>query len=65
MQILYANQSLDFKEIKEREPALKVKTIKPRKAWKPAPNHPWRSSRKNTTQPTGAARGTVPLALTP
>ncbi len=28
IQILYANQFLDFKEIKEREPALKVKTIK-------------------------------------
>jgi len=65
MQILYANQSLDFKEIKEREPALKVKTIKPRKTWKPAPDHPWRSNRKETTLPAGAARGTVPLALTP
>jgi len=51
MQILYANQSLDFKEIQEREPDLKVKTIKPRKAWKPAPGHPWRSNRKNTTRP--------------
>jgi hypothetical protein len=64
MQILYADQSLDFKEIQEREPAVKVKTIKPRKVWKPAPDHPWRSSRKNTTK-AGAVRGTVPLTLTP
>lgn len=62
--ILYNNRSLEFKEIPKREPAVKVEIIKPRKAWRPAPDHPWRSNRKETL-PADAARGTVPLALTP
>jgi hypothetical protein len=62
--ILYHGRSLDFEEIQKREPAVKVKTIKPRNLWKPAPNHPWRSNPK-ATHPGGAVRGTVPLTLTP
>lgn len=69
MQILYRDRPLDYKEISSRPAVVKAEVIKPKTNWKPAPDHPWRSYRKNIqdeiVQSAAAARGTVPLALTP
>jgi transposase-like protein len=69
MQILYRDIPLDYKEISSRPVVVKAEVIKPKTNWKPSPDHPWRSYRKNIqdeiVQSAAAARGTVPLALTP
>jgi len=69
MQILYRERPLEFNEISSRPAVVHKKVIKPKTNWKPAPDHPWRNNRKNikekSLQQTDAARGTVPLALTP
>jgi transposase len=66
MQILYRDRPLDYKEISSRPAVVKTELIKPRTNWKPSPDHPWRSYRKNIQDEiVAAARGTVPLALTP
>jgi transposase-like protein len=76
LQILYRGRNVEFEELTERPTAVSREIIKPRKQWKPAPDHPWRgrmrdkptpepSAQCETTPATGAARGTVPLALTP
>jgi hypothetical protein len=69
MQILYRDRPLDYKEISSRPAVVHKEVIKPKTNWKPAPDHPWRSYRKNIQDEmvrlAVAARGTVPLALTP
>lgn len=69
MQILYRGRPLEFKELSSRPAVVQKEVIKPRTNWKPAPDHPWRHYRKDmkekSGQSTDAARGTVPLALTP
>lgn len=58
MKVVYRNRPVIFKEIPSR-PVQEPKKITKRKPWKPAPDHPWRNYQQH-----GAARGTVPLALT-
>jgi hypothetical protein len=69
MQILYRDRSLDYKEISSRPVVVHKEVIKPKTNWKPAPDHPWRSYHKKIhneiVQSAAAARGTVPLTLTP
>ena len=69
MQILYRDRPLDYKEISSRPVVVHKEVIKPKTNWKPSPDHPWRSYHKKIqneiVQSVAAARGTVPLALTP
>jgi hypothetical protein len=73
LQILYRGREVTFEELSCRPAKEVLEVIKPRKPWKPAPDHPWRGKMKGdhippqseTPLPAGAARGTVPLALNP
>jgi transposase len=76
IQIIYRGRNVDFEELSMKPVKETRELIKPRKQWKPAPDHPWRGKFReeetsHTHQPqeaapaSGAARGTVPLALTP
>jgi transposase len=75
LRILYRGKPIAFKELPVRPVQETKEVFKPRKQWKPAPDHPWRGSIKGNRisvshqeeEPStpGAARGTVPLALTP
>ena len=75
LRIHYRGRSVAFEELAARPVRETREIIKPRKQWKPAPDHPWRGSIKGnripgphqneTTPGTGAVRGTVPLAITP
>ena len=75
LHILYRGRTVAFEELAARPVQETREIIKPRKQWKPAPDHPWRGNRKGTGVPgphqhetppgSGAVRGTVPLTLTP
>ncbi len=79
LQILYRNQSVDFEELLTKPVQKTIENSKQRTKWIPAPDHPWRNSRKihqgSTVSKTGlikeppleagAARVTVTLDLTP
>ncbi|MBE3043864.1 ISNCY family transposase [Candidatus Bathyarchaeota archaeon] len=76
LHILYRGRNVAFEELPTRPAQETEVTIKPRKKWKPAPDHPWRNGLKThrgtdhheqdeIPMESGAARGTVPLALAP
>ena len=76
IQIIYRGNNVRFEELATRSATVAQEIIKPRKQCKPAPDHPWRGkfregqtfhaqSPREATPAPGAARGTVPLALSP
>ncbi len=73
IQIIYGGKSLQYEELTARPVKEDRGGITPRKQWKPGPDHPWRGRfpvkhpdvQQSDPLTTGAARGTVPLALTP
>ena len=76
LRIHYRGRDVAFEELAARPVRETREIIKPRKQWKPAPDHPWRKGiqgsrtsgpegQKETPPGTGAARGTVPQAQTP